>query len=73
MDFEEFKKILKEEEFKEWVRFEFVYTWHKRYQKYFDECFNKLTNNQIYYFKQMMWRSKYGIIGYTSRFFEREH
>lgn len=73
MEFEEFIKTLKEEEFKDWMQYEFNYSCHKKYRKYFEEAFNNLTDDQIHYFKQMMWRLKYGILGLTSRFFEREH
>lgn len=46
------------EEFIEWIEDDFIKSNHKKYHKYFDEWFNNLTKDQLYYFERSMVRKK---------------
>lgn len=68
--FEEFDKITSFDEFKKWMNYEWNFSTHPKYRHYFETWFENITQDQIYYFKFMMWRTKFGIIGKTSIYFK---
>lgn len=56
---EQLKKIKRMvQELKEYLKKEWKYNNHNKYQKYFDEWVKNLTNNQIYHFRKQMIKAK---------------